>query len=506
MSKRTNIKTTLLNIDSAYRTTLPKNICQSNCIYLPNNPLTFTKGSNIINIYYPDHKLITGDNITIQNVEGYTKIINSSLYLLTDFKYLMIVVDSNDIDIDYKNYTPELYCNIDIVGEQTENNLIGNITFNTLIGVKKLLLINDIAKSHFATIEPIIQSIVNSTEQSIIEQKCLFIELPIEFNSINNEYIQINQIFKISYLHIGGIKLGYLNANFPINNYNYQSNFEVYDIIDTNNFLIKVNNKSYGNIIFGGNKIIVMKILDTLIGYPDADEYVINLKRSFTNITNIELVSTEFPYVDIVIKKNVNDKLYWKNIEDGNNIYNIIIDEGFYSSDTFIKQLQVKMNLVKRINYTVFNKLFNYFDIILENNLHKITFKPYNLSYLPNSLSIREEYINTESYFIGKTLRWLKKNTNFKIVISYADTFHNHQGTIYKASNFEYHGLTAKGRVIEHGNKFYHDKCIRTYYVDKNGNKNLKPFAQRVKDALESGDAKYIDTPGKHIFTYRLIK
>jgi len=400
MSKRTNIKTTLLNIDSAYRTTLPKNICQSNCIYLPNNPLTFTKGSNIINIYYPDHKLNTGDNITIQNVEGITKIINSSLYLLTDFKYLMIVVDSNDIDIDYKNYTPELYCNIDIVGEQTENNLIGNITFNTLIGVKKLLLINDIAKSHFATIESIIQSIVNSTEQSIIEQKCLFIELPVEFNSINNEYIQINQIFKISYLHIGGIKLGYLNANFPINNYNYQSNFEVYDIIDSNNFLIKVNNKSYGNIIFGGNKIIVMKILDTLIGYPDADEYVINLKKSFTNITNIELVSTEFPYVDIVIKKNVNDKLYWKNIEDGNNIYSITIDEGFYSSDTFIKQLQIKMNLVKRINYTVFNKLFNYFDIILENNLHKITFKPYNLSYLPNSLSIREEYINTESYFI----------------------------------------------------------------------------------------------------------
>ena len=400
MSKRTNIKTTLLNIDSAYRTTLPKNICQSNCIYLPNNPLTFTKGSNIINIYYPDHKLITSDNITIQNVEGATKIINSSLYLLTDFKYLMIVVDSNDIDIDYINYTSELYCNIDIVGEQTENNLIGNITFNTLIGVKKLLLINDIAKSHYTTIEPIIQSIVNSTEQSIIEQKCLFIELPVEFNSINNEYIQINQIFKISYLHIGGIKLGYLNANFPINNYNYQSNFEVYDIIDSNNFLIKVNNKSYGNIIFGGNKVIVMKILDTLIGYPDADEYVINLKKSFTNITNIELVSTEFPYVDIVIKKNVNDKLYWKNIEDGNNIYSIIIDEGFYSSDTFIKQLQIKMNLVKRINYTVFNKLFNYFDIILENNLHKITFKPYNLSYLPNSLSIREEYINTESYFI----------------------------------------------------------------------------------------------------------
>lgn len=113
---------------------------------------------------------------------------------------------------------------------------------------------------------------------------------------------------------------------------------------------------------------------------------------------------------------------------------------------------------------------------------------------------------NTESYFIGKTLKWLKKNTDYKLVISYADTFHNHQGTIYKASNFEYHGLTAKGRVIEYDGRTYHDKCIRTYHIDKNGIKKLKPFAQRVKDALKSGDAKYIDTPGKHIFIYRLKK
>jgi len=113
---------------------------------------------------------------------------------------------------------------------------------------------------------------------------------------------------------------------------------------------------------------------------------------------------------------------------------------------------------------------------------------------------------NTESYFIGKTLRWLKRNTNYKIVISYADMFHNHQGTIYKASNFEYHGLTSKGRVIEYDGKTYHDKCIRTYHTDKDGNKNLKPFAQRIKLALENGTAKYVETPGKHIYVYWLSK
>lgn len=111
---------------------------------------------------------------------------------------------------------------------------------------------------------------------------------------------------------------------------------------------------------------------------------------------------------------------------------------------------------------------------------------------------------NTESYFIGKTLKWLKKNTDYKVVVSYADTFHNHEGTIYKASNFEYHGMTAKGRLIQFGDLTYHDKCVRTFYTDKNGVKKLKPFAEKVKKALETGEAHYVDTPGKHIYVYKL--
>ena len=112
----------------------------------------------------------------------------------------------------------------------------------------------------------------------------------------------------------------------------------------------------------------------------------------------------------------------------------------------------------------------------------------------------------TESYFIGKTLRWLKKNSDYKVIVSYADAHYNHTGIIYRVTNFEYHGLTAKGRVIDFDGKLYHDKCIRTYNVDKNGIKKLKPFAQRVKDALKDGRAKYVNTPGKHIYVFRLKK
>ena len=105
----------------------------------------------------------------------------------------------------------------------------------------------------------------------------------------------------------------------------------------------------------------------------------------------------------------------------------------------------------------------------------------------------------TESYFIGKTQRWLKKNTNHKIIVSYADAHYNHTGIIYRATNFQYDGLTSKGRVIDYDGRTYHDKAIRTKYKGK-----LKPFAQRLKQALESGDAKYISTPGKHIYTFKL--
>lgn len=106
---------------------------------------------------------------------------------------------------------------------------------------------------------------------------------------------------------------------------------------------------------------------------------------------------------------------------------------------------------------------------------------------------------NTESFFIGKTLRWLKKNTLLKRVVSYADPFYSHVGTIYKATNFIEVGETASGRVIKYKGKRYHDKAIRT----KNNGK-LKPFAEKINNAIKSGEAVYEQTPSKHIFIYNL--
>lgn len=106
---------------------------------------------------------------------------------------------------------------------------------------------------------------------------------------------------------------------------------------------------------------------------------------------------------------------------------------------------------------------------------------------------------NTESYFIGKTLKWLRKNTDYQTIISYSDLSFGHEGTIYKATNFKMVGVSPPGKIIMYENKRYHDKTIRTKYKGK-----LKPFAQRVKDALENGEAYYEKTKGKNIYVYEL--
>jgi hypothetical protein len=66
-------KSTLLNIDSAHRNIVPKNITVSDGKNLPLDPFSLTKDSNIITITYPNHGLATGDVIAIQNVVGTSK-------------------------------------------------------------------------------------------------------------------------------------------------------------------------------------------------------------------------------------------------------------------------------------------------------------------------------------------------------------------------------------------------------------------------------------------------
>jgi hypothetical protein len=104
---------------------------------------------------------------------------------------------------------------------------------------------------------------------------------------------------------------------------------------------------------------------------------------------------------------------------------------------------------------------------------------------------------NAESFFVGRTLRWLRQNTNWEFVISYADEEQGHKGVIYKASNFKYLGKTSSGKKLEVDGKSFHIRTLsmldRPYGVEIN---------KRYKEKDEG--VKIIETLPKNIYTYSL--
>lgn len=106
---------------------------------------------------------------------------------------------------------------------------------------------------------------------------------------------------------------------------------------------------------------------------------------------------------------------------------------------------------------------------------------------------------NLLSKFVSWSIRRVKKE-GYKMLISYADPYHEHIGYIYQATNWYYAGQTNKDTiVITPEGKQYHSRAMRTKY-----NGQLKPFAARLQDLYEKGMLTFKTVPGKHIYTYNL--
>ena len=115
---------------------------------------------------------------------------------------------------------------------------------------------------------------------------------------------------------------------------------------------------------------------------------------------------------------------------------------------------------------------------------------------------------NTESYFIGQTLRWIRQNTDIEVIVSYADLEQGHEGVIYKASNFHYLGQSGGGSVLMVDGKKYHARSM---------NQKEKPYGRELKRRWDNKeghkfwDSKeenmyYVNTEPKNIYVYYLSK
>jgi hypothetical protein len=127
---------------------------------------------------------------------------------------------------------------------------------------------------------------------------------------------------------------------------------------------------------------------------------------------------------------------------------------------------------------------------------------------------------NTESYFVGKTLRWLIQNTQHKTMVTYADPSFNHTGIAYRACNMKYDGLSGTTVVLELPvEKCVHpgSKCLgegktvcqvhdRNMRCKVKGGSDFTPQAKYLRMLHEQGIAKLEPRKAKHRYHYHLAE
>lgn len=74
----------------------------------------------------------------------------------------------------------------------------------------------------------------------------------------------------------------------------------------------------------------------------------------------------------------------------------------------------------------------------LERNDQEGLFELSRLCLIPR---VQKEEHNLASWFVSKAIKELKKDTPVRVILSYADSKY-HKGTVYRACNFRYYGLT----------------------------------------------------------------
>lgn len=403
-----NYKTSLINVDSVHRNTVPKNITEVNRKYLNKNPITLKKGSNQLKIYFPNHQLKTGDTITINNVEGTTNTLSNSIYFIDGLSYMLIKFKNHNIDQNYKNYVNQLNIESEMLSKinstsEKKTRFYANIPINMTLGLLKIFTFYDLVENELIN-EVQIKLIIDNFDEIGLEddifKNFLFVKIEFPFNIANldmndnltkqnviaNSIYSIPYVYKISIMNLEGIPLYYINADYPIVYQRQQGNQEI-ESVETDYIYLKCKSMAYSNGQFGGDKITISKILKTMAGYPNASEFTIELKKTFTNVSRIEIVSSEIPFIEYTVTAGLNNKLYWQNFDDGDTIYTIAVPSGTYNASNLISKLSKEINLIERINSTEEEIVYNKFEI--EGNIFtsEITFKATSLNRLPNSIT-----------------------------------------------------------------------------------------------------------------------
>jgi hypothetical protein len=416
VDNKTKKRSTKINIDSRLRNQKPKNILDTTLNNL-SNALYFTKNSNILTIYQPNHGLITEDKIVLEFATSKNVKIKQGLSFQKGSTFAKISQTNHGMINGYTYYI-----------------LISNVSGNTGSGTYLLNypvnLINTKQLVYFQR---------NSTD--IFNSNYYYIDLGIAAESdFTYEYS-----FNVQYLNIRSIPLNQINANYPISADRISGYHNIENVINNNYYQVQLTNVADSSTVTSldyttvpssgdGNDILIVKVLNNIDGYPDPNNYVLNLQKNFYKVSKINLLNSIFPITQKIVNATPasiqNNLFYWQNLPDGATIYSVQIPTGNYTLPDLQLELTNQIQSVIRPNIDstqLVNNIYTY-----NTNIVKVT-----INEVKNSFSIQffQQVILTNAIFKSKSdypdgfTRIIINYTNHGLVIGNSITLSNVIGT-----------------------------------------------------------------------------
>lgn len=232
-------------------------------------------------------------------------------------------------------------------------------------------------------------------------------------------------------------------------NISFYSNNDITYFTDQESNIDSIVNSNAG----GGIRSYIRKINNIKTGYPDPHLYIYELERPYKNIIQARIVGSVFPNSQRIINNInndiVNNKLYWRNLDDGNYIYQLCIDPGNYSPNQLKQILEKKFRETIKYSYskeyltihdpsiieknTPLNRLlydenglykYHIIDVTISEITDMVTFSSYGEIIQPNSnIYIPSESININ--ITGNLIKNFNPQNDLLFIYLTSDSYYN---------------------------------------------------------------------------------
>ena len=400
-----------INIDSSHRKKEPYNIIDKT-FNLDFNPFNFNQNYLEINIsdesFYIGQKIVLGGLSSLEKIYRYTTT-NNLIKFYEGSAYVEIGINGNlvyDISGYSKIDTSKMFVTLsDIVGNSL-TSYIGNVPINLLNKTHQIYLLKD--------------------SDVIGNQNKFYIKLPILSDGIQ---CTTNFNFKINFEHYNCIPINEINSDYPVNN-EHVNGYQIIEQITSSKILLKLyppssilTQNNFGS--FGNDSIYLYTIKSINKGYPYSHTYTIQLPKTYSNIIQVRILSSLFPDVFKSFRDSnsvkQNNKLYFQDIDNGNNIMIIELESGTYTDIEFIYKMQQKFLSLERLTDNQNSSYDSKFHVTIniERSRDYIEFNNYRKAYLKKSIVAVTPPINPNDGDIGigtYTLTIYHPNHNIKSV------------------------------------------------------------------------------------------